>query len=49
MALPVVLVTSLVDLRVPRLRWIFYAYYPVHLFALCLIRIPMSEVGYLFF
>ena len=49
LALPVVLVSSLADLRIPRLRWVFYAYYPVHLFALCLIRIPMSKAGYLFF
>jgi uncharacterized protein YfaA (DUF2138 family) len=38
-----------VDLRVPRLRWAFYAYYPLHLAALWLIRIPMSKAGYLFF
>jgi hypothetical protein len=49
LALPAVLVASLFDLRMPRLRWVFYAYYPVHLFALCLIRIPMSKAGYLFF
>ena len=48
-ALPAVLVASLFDLRMPRLRWVFYAYYPIHLFALCLIRIPMSKAGYLFF
>lgn len=49
LALPVVVAASLLDLRVPRVRWVFYAYYPVHLFALCLIRIPMSKAGYLFF
>lgn len=49
LALLVVLIASLVDLRMPRVRWVFYAYYPVHLFALCLIRIPMSKAGYLFF
>ena len=31
------------------LRWAFYAYYPLHLAALWLIRIPMSKAGYLFF
>lgn len=46
---PVVVAASLADLRIPRLRWVFYAYYPLHLFALCLIRIPMSKAGYLFF
>ncbi|MCW2314150.1 TraX family protein [Rhodoferax antarcticus] len=48
-AVPVVLAASLLDLRVPRLRWVFYGYYPLHLFALWLIRIPMSKAGYLFF
>ncbi|WP_277957831.1 TraX family protein [Burkholderia plantarii] len=38
-----------VDVRVPRLRWAFYAYYPLHLASLWLIRIPMSKAGYLFF
>jgi hypothetical protein len=48
-ALPVLFLASRVDLRVPRLRWAFYAYYPLHLAALWLIRIPMSKAGYLFF
>jgi hypothetical protein len=30
-AVPVVLLGRHVDLRVPRLRWIFYALYPIHL------------------
>ena len=46
---PVVLLSSLVDLRVPRVWWVFYAYYPLHLFVLCLVRIPMAKAGYLFF
>ena len=46
---PVVLSASLVDLHLPRVRWAFYLYYPVHLFALCLVRIPMAKAGYLFF
>jgi hypothetical protein len=46
---PVVLLSSLVDLRVPRVRWVFYVYYPLHLFVLCLVRIPMAKAGYLFF
>jgi hypothetical protein len=48
-ALPLLLVASRINLRVPRLRWAFYAYYPLHLAALWLIRIPMSKAGYLFF
>ena len=48
-ALPLVVGAMHVDLRLPRLRWLFYAYYPLHLAALLLIRIPMSKAGYLFF
>ncbi|WP_269800302.1 MULTISPECIES: TraX family protein [Microbacterium] len=47
--LPLLLVASRIDLSMPRLRWAFYAYYPLHLAALWLIRIPMSKAGYLFF
>lgn len=48
-ALPVIIAASHVNLRVPRLRWFFYAYYPAHLVGIWLIRIPMSKAGYLFF
>ncbi len=48
-ALPVLLVAARVDLHVPRFPWAFYAYYPLHLSMLWLIRIPMSRAGYLFF
>lgn len=48
-AVPIILVLSRIDLQVPRLRWAFYGYYPIHLAALWLIRIPMSNAGYLFF
>ena len=48
-AVPLVLIASRVELRMPRLRWAFYAYYPLHLSALWLIRIPMRQAGYLFF
>jgi len=48
-ALPLLFVVSRFDISMPRLRWAFYAYYPAHLAALWLIRIPMSKAGYLFF
>jgi hypothetical protein len=48
-ALPVIWVAQFGPARFPRLRWAFYAYYPLHLGALWLIRIPMSNAGYLFF
>ena len=48
-ALPVLFLASCVDMRLPRLRWAFYVYYPLHLVALRLIRIPMAKAGYPFF
>jgi len=48
-AVPLFLGATCLELRVPRLRWVFYAYYPLHLAVLWLIRIPMSHAGYLFF
>jgi hypothetical protein len=48
-ALPLIAAATRIDVRCPRWKWAFYAYYPVHLTALWLIRIPMSHAGYLFF
>ncbi|MEX3581903.1 MAG: TraX family protein [Burkholderia sp.] len=48
-ALPAIAAATRIDVRCPRWKWAFYAYYPVHLTALWLIRIPMSHAGYLFF
>ncbi len=48
-ALPVILLSPRINLPIPRLRWVFYFYYPVHLMVIWLIRIPMSKAGYLFF
>ena len=48
-ALPLLLAASRVDIPMPRLRYAFYAYYPLHLAILWLIRIPMRKAGYLFF
>lgn len=41
-ALPVVLLASLVDVRVPKMRWVFYVFYPAHLALIWLIRSTMS-------
>ena len=38
MALPLVLLASRVDVPVSRLRWLFYAFYPLHLAAIWLLR-----------
>ena len=46
--LPLLLLATRLDLNLPRVRWVFYAYYPVHLAAIWLIRIPMANAGYVF-
>ena len=48
-ALPVIAAVTRIKLHIPRWKWAFYAYYPAHLTALWLIRIPMRHAGYLFF
>lgn len=48
-SLPLLAAATRLHVAVPRLRWVFYAYYPAHLAALWLIRIPMAKAGYLFF
>lgn len=48
-ALPVLLLSSNIDLQVPRQRWAFYCFYPLHLSALWLVRIPMRRAGFIFF
>lgn len=47
LALPLVFITP--SVKVPRLRWAFYVFYPLHLAVLLLVRIPMGAAGYLFF
>jgi hypothetical protein len=37
-AVPTLLLATRVDLRVPRVRWVFYAFYPVHLAVLWGVR-----------
>jgi len=39
LALPLIVLASCVDLRVPRVRWAFYAFYPLHLAAIWAVRL----------
>ncbi len=48
-ALPLMVAASRFDFQVPRFKWAFYVFYPLHLTALWFIRIPMKKAGYLFF
>jgi len=48
-SLPLIAVVSEFKIKIPKYKWVFYIFYPSHLFALWLIRIPMSNAGYLFF
>lgn len=41
-AIPVIMITTKVDFKLPRLRWIFYAYYPLHFAVLLIIRLLME-------
>lgn len=38
LALPLIALASCVDLKVPRARWAFYAFYPIHLAAIWVVR-----------
>jgi hypothetical protein len=37
-ALPLLVLAARVDPPVPRMRWVFYAFYPLHLAAIWLVR-----------
>ena len=40
--LPLIVLASRIDLRVPRARWVFYAFYPLHLAVIWLVRSSMT-------
>lgn len=48
-SIPILAISTRFALTCPRLRWFFYAIYPVHLTLIWLARIPMRQAGYLFF
>ncbi|MGC0987147.1 TraX family protein [Pantoea agglomerans] len=49
LSVPLVLILSRTPFSLPRFKWFFYAFYPLHLYALMVIRVPMAKAGYLFF
>jgi hypothetical protein len=48
LALPVISFLLFFNPKIPRLKYVFYVYYPLHLIILFLVRIPMSNAGYFF-
>lgn len=48
LALPVITFALLFKVKLPRVKYFFYVYYPMHLLILLLVRIPMSKAGYFF-
>lgn len=47
-AIPMLVLVSKIPVNIPRMKWLFYAYYPLHLYVLWLIRIKLSNSGYIF-
>lgn len=45
LAIPLLFLASKLDVKMPRVRHFFYWYFPAHLLAILLIRIPMSNAG----
>lgn len=48
LAMPVIALCFFCNAKLPRLQYVFYVYYPMHLLILLLVRIPMSKAGYFF-
>lgn len=42
-ALPLVVLASRIDFKVPKVRWVFYAYYPAHLAVIWFVRAAASH------
>lgn len=47
--IPILVLSTKLNIYTPRIKMFFYVYYPLHLSILFLIRIPMRKAGYLFF
>ena len=48
LALPVIALCFFFNEKLPRLKYFFYMYYPLHLLIILFVRIPMDKAGYFF-
>ena len=48
LAVPVFFIAAKIPLSLPRWKWFFYIYYPLHLSVLLCIKLEMKKVGYFF-
>lgn len=48
-SVPITYLLIVAPTKIPRIRWAFYIYYPLHLSIFWLIRIPLKKAGYIFF
>jgi hypothetical protein len=48
LAIPLFFAVTKINATLPRLKWVFYGYYPAHLAVLLLVKIQMKKVGYFF-
>lgn len=49
LAVPVISLASVLRFSLPRFKWMFYAFYPVHLYLILALRSYLMSKGYLFF
>ena len=49
LAVPVLILAGNISLVVPRMKWLFYVFYPLHLYLILALRSYLTGKGYLFF
>ncbi|EAT8674938.1 TPA: conjugal transfer protein TraX [Escherichia coli] len=49
LAVPVIIIAGYVRFPVRRFKWVFYAFYPAHLYLILALRSYLTSQGYLFF
>ena len=49
LAIPIIMTVGNYHLELPRMKWLFYIFYPLHLYLILFIRMYLINLGYLFF